>query len=256
MRLEPLLAFGGILLLTAFPVTQLKAMAQTATPAAVPEPVERATSAVSQEQKPQTDWPHLTRYREANAQLGAPAPGEKRVVFFGDSITDAWPLAESFPGKPYVNRGASGETTPQMLIRFRQDVIDLKPRVVVILAGTNDIAGNTGPSSLKAIEDNLISMAELAHANGIRVVLSSVLPAYDYPWRHGREPVDKIAALNAWEKSYAAAHNLVYLDYYSAMQDERHGLPPTLSGDGVHPNKAGYAVMQPLAEQAIAQALR
>jgi lysophospholipase L1-like esterase len=160
-----------------------------------------------------------------------------------------------FPGKPYVGRGIGGQTTPQLLVRFRQDVIALRPKVVVILAGTNDIAGNTGPSTLEMIEDNLASMAELAKANGIRVVLSSVLPAYDYPWRPGLEPAPKIAALNAWMKRYAATHGAVYLDYHSAMADERQGLPRELSEDGVHPNEAGYRVMAPLAERAIAEAL-
>jgi lysophospholipase L1-like esterase len=201
------------------------------------------------------DFGQLSRYRDANAQLAPPAPGEGRVVFYGDSITDGWHLAEYFPGKPYVNRGISGQTTPQMLVRFRQDVIDLHPKVVVILAGTNDIAGNTGPETAEMIEDNFKSMAEIARANGIRVVFASVLPAYDYPWKPGMQPVDKIAALNSWLKSYAETNGEIYLDYYIAMQDERHGLPAKLSGDGVHPNPAGYAVMQPLAEKAIAAAL-
>ena len=204
------------------------------------------------------DWASLARYRDANAALGAPKPGEQRVVFYGNSITDFWaPLfATMFPGKPYVGRGISGQTTPQMLVRFRQDVIALRPAAVVILAGTNDIAGNTGPSTLEMIEDNLVSMVELAQANGIRVVLSSVLPAYDYPWKRGLEPAPKIVALNAWMKVYAAAHDVVYLDYYSAMADERMGLRRELSEDGVHPNEAGYRVMAPLAEQATVAALR
>jgi lysophospholipase L1-like esterase len=161
-----------------------------------------------------------------------------------------------FPNKPYVGRGISGQTTPQMLVRFRQDVIALQPAVVVILAGTNDIAGNTGPSTQAMIQDNLISMTELARANGIAVVLSSLLPAYDYRWRPGREPAGKIVALNAWMKEYASSHDVVYLDYHSAMADERQGLRAELSQDGVHPNEAGYRVMAPLAERAIADALR
>jgi lysophospholipase L1-like esterase len=203
----------------------------------------------------QQDWANLNRYRAANAALPAPAASENRVVFLGDSITDGWHLTEFFPGKPYINRGISGQTTPQMLLRFRADVIDLKPKAVVLLAGTNDIAGNTGPITVPEIEGNITSIAELARTNGIALVLASVLPAFDYPWRPGMEPVEKIAALNQWMKSYAAAHGLVYLDYYSAMQDERHGLPPALSKDGVHPTAAGYAVMAPLAEKAIAAAL-
>ncbi|MDX1390238.1 MAG: SGNH/GDSL hydrolase family protein, partial [Acidobacteriota bacterium] len=200
----------------------------------------------------------LERYREANDELGEPRPDEARVVFYGDSITDAWAehFDKMFPGKPYVGRGISGQTTPQMLVRFRQDVIDLEPTVVVILAGTNDIAGNTGPSTQAMIADNLKSMVELAKANDIRVVLASVLPAYDYPWRPGIEPAPKIVALNAWMKDYAAENDVVYSDYHSAMADERGGLPPELANDGVHPTEAGYRVMAPLAERAIAAALR
>ena len=205
-----------------------------------------------------TDWGNLTRYREANAALGAPTPGERRVVFMGNSITDLWAkyFPAMFPGKPYVGRGIGGQTTPQMLVRFRQDVIALQPAVVVILAGTNDIAGNTGPSTLEMIEDNLASMAELALANGVRVVLSSVLPVFDYPWKPGLEPAPKIVALNAWMKGYAASHGAVYLDYHSAMADARQGMRAELASDGVHPNEAGYRLMAPLAEQAIAEALR
>jgi lysophospholipase L1-like esterase len=203
-----------------------------------------------------TDWANLARYREANATLGPPAPGERRVVFMGNSITDGWAryFGEEFPGKPYVGRGISGQTTPQMLVRFRQDVIALKPAVVVILAGTNDIAGNTGPSTLEMIEDNLASMSELAQANGIKVVLASVLPVYDYPWKPGLEPAQKIITLNTWIRQYAAAHGVVYLDYHSAMADTRQGMRQELSSDGVHPNEAGYRVMAPLAEAAIQKA--
>ncbi len=203
------------------------------------------------------DWGSLARYREANEQLGLPSPGEDRVVFYGNSITDAWAphFGEMFPGKPYVGRGISGQTTPQMLVRFRQDVIALQPSVVVILAGTNDIAGNTGPSTQAMIQDNLVSMVELAEANQISVVLSSVLPASDYRWRPGLEPGPKIVALNAWMRAYAAEHGVVYLDYHSAMVDEHLGLGPDLSSDGVHPNEAGYRLMAPLADAAIAKAL-
>lgn len=205
-----------------------------------------------------TDWADLARYREANAELGPPSQGEQRVVFMGNSITDAWAqyFPAMFPGKPYVGRGISGQTTPQMLVRFRQDVIALKPAVVVILAGTNDIAGNTGPSTLEMIEGNLASMTELAQANGIKVVLTSVLPVYDYPWKPGLEPAQKIVALNSWMRQYASAHHAVYLDYHSAMADDRQGMRKELSGDGVHPNEAGYRIMAPLAEQAISQALK
>jgi lysophospholipase L1-like esterase len=210
------------------------------------------------QERPADDWAGLQRYRAANDSLPAPAPGERRVVFMGNSITDAWArhFPSMFPGRPYVGRGISGQTTPQMLVRFRQDVVALKPAVVVILAGTNDIAGNTGPSTLEMIEDNLASMTELARANGIRVVLASVLPAYDYPWRPGLQPAPKIVALNAWLKDYAARAGAVYLDYHSAMADARQGLRRELTEDGVHPNEAGYRVMAPLAEAAIAEALR
>ena len=203
------------------------------------------------------DWANLARYRAENTSLAPPAAGERRVVFYGNSITQGWaPLFPTmFPGKPYVGRGISGQTTPQMLVRFRQDVVALKPSVVVILAGTNDIAGNTGPSSLEMIEDNLAGMTEIARANGIRVVLSSVLPVYDYPWKPGLTPAPKIVALNEWIKRYAASVGETYLDYHSAMKDARDGLPSTLAADGVHPNEAGYRIMAPLAEAAIAEAL-
>jgi lysophospholipase L1-like esterase len=208
--------------------------------------------------QPAGDWASLARYQSANAALGPPKPGEQRVVFYGNSITDSWAkhFDAMFPGKPYVGRGISGQTTPQMLVRFRQDVIALQPAAVVILAGTNDIAGNTGPSTLEMIEDNLVSMAELAKANNIRVVLSSVLPVFDYPWKPGLEPASKIIALNAWMKRYAAVHDVVYLDYHTAMADERGGMKDGISTDGVHPNESGYRIMAPLAERAIVEALR
>jgi lysophospholipase L1-like esterase len=163
---------------------------------------------------------------------------------------------EFFKDRPYINRGISGQTTPQMLLRFRQDVIDLQPKAVVILAGTNDIAGNTGPSTLEMIEDNLASMAQLAKANGIKVILCSVLPAFDYPWRPGMEPNVKIPELNKWIKAYAEKNKFIYVDYFSAMADDRNGLPSDLSKDGVHPNKKGYEIMQPMVEKAIAKALK
>lgn len=203
------------------------------------------------------DWAGLRRYRAANDSVGAPADGERRVVFYGNSITDSWArhFPAMFPGKPYIGRGISGQTTPQLLVRFHQDVAALKPSVVVILAGTNDLAGNTGPSSQALIEDNLSAMTEIAHAHGIRVVLSSVLPAHDYPWKPGLDPSPKIIALNTWMKQYAAAAGATYLDYHGAMVDARGGLPASLSADGVHPNDAGYRVMAPLAEKAIAAAM-
>ena len=211
-----------------------------------------------QEDTLRDDWGSLGRYRADNESLGVPEPGEYRVVFYGNSITDTWAgyFGSMFPGKPYVGRGISGQTTPQMLVRFRQDVIALNPAVVVILAGTNDIAGNTGPSTLAMIEDNLISMVELAEANDISVVLSSVLPVYDYRWRPGLEPAGKIIELNAWLKEYSSNRDVVYLDYHTVMADERQGLKSELSEDGVHPNEAGYRIMVPLAEVAIEEALR
>jgi lysophospholipase L1-like esterase len=204
-----------------------------------------------------TDWPNLQKYRDANAALGAPAAGEQRVVFMGNSITEGWaPLfPQLFPGKPYIGRGISGQTTPQMLVRFRQDVVALKPAVVVILAGTNDIAGNTGPSTIEMIEDNLASMTEIAQANGIRVVLCSVLPVWDYPWRPGLEPARKIIALNDWMKAYAARVHATYADFHSAMADERGGMRADLARDGVHPTEAGYRIMAPIVDAAIAKAL-
>ena len=204
------------------------------------------------------DFGELARYRVANASLKPIARDEKRVVFFGDSITDMWNLAEYFPGKPYINRGISGQTTPQMLLRFRQDVIALAPKVVVILAGTNDIAGNTGPMSLEDIEANYASMADLARANSIRVVFSSILPVHNYTpesqdFFAQRSP-QKIVELNRWLKSYSAEHGEVYLDYFSPMVDEKGLLKRDLAEDGLHPNKAGYSIMAPLAAAAIEKA--
>jgi lysophospholipase L1-like esterase len=198
------------------------------------------------------DWPNLRKYRDSNAVAGTP-----QVVFMGNSITEGWKkyFPTQFPGKPYVNRGIGGQTTPQMLVRFRQDVIALKPKVVVILAGTNDIAGNTGPSTLEMIEDNLASMADLARSHGIQVVLCSVLPVYDYPWRPGLQPAPKIVALNAWMKRYADSTGSVYVDYHGAMRDARDGMRPELASDGVHPNEAGYQIMVPLVERGITTAL-
>ena len=206
-----------------------------------------------------SDFGELGRYRDADGSLPAPAPGENRVVFMGDSITDMWPLAEYFPGKPYLDRGIGGQTTPQMLIRFRQDVIDLEPKVVVILAGTNDIAGNTGPMRLEDTEANYASMAELAKAHGIRVVFSSVTPIYgDTPaprrcFSSARRR--RFCELNRWLKDYCENSGFVYLDYFDAMVDEKGFLKRDLSEDGLHPNPAGFRIMAPLAEAAIQKAL-
>jgi lysophospholipase L1-like esterase len=213
------------------------------------------------------DWAQLDRYRESNAQLPARAKDEDRVVFMGDSITDGWSNPQFggfFPGKPYVNRGISGQTTPQMLIRFRPDVIALQPKAVVILAGTNDLAGNTGPISVEETEGNLATMAELAKAHGIRVVLSSVMPVSDAIinpkggtfLQTAKRPPEQILAINQWMKKYADENGYVYLDYFSAMVDEKGAFKTELTYDGLHPNAQGYAVMAPLAEKAIHQALQ
>ncbi len=211
-------------------------------------------------QRQLADWAGMGRYRAENEGLGAPGAGERRVVFYGDSITDAWGrqkgTGEFFPGKGYVNRGISGQTTPQMLVRFEQDVVRLRPAVVVILAGTNDVAGNTGPETPEMIEDNFRAMTAIAKRNGIRVVLASITPAFRYPWRPVVEPVGEIRSLNGWMKEFCATEGLVYLDYYTALVDGRGGMREGTSFDGVHPNAAGYAVMGPLAERAIAEALR
>lgn len=224
----------------------------TASPAAIT----RAQVAAMQQL---ADWPQLGRYRGDNARLAPPKRGERRVVFYGDSITDVWgraPGTTFFPGRPYINRGISGQTTAQMLLRFRQDVVGLHPAAVVILAGTNDLAGNTGLATLPMIEDNFRAMTELAQASGIRVILASVLPTTDYPWHPGLQPAGRIRALNAWLKSYAKTHGAVYLDYYSALANAQGGLDKRLAADGVHPTPAGYAIMAPLAQRAIERALR
>lgn len=210
------------------------------------------------------NYANYARYREANKQLAAPAKDENRVVFMGDSITDSWKLNEYFSGQPFVNRGISGQTTSQMLLRFRPDVIDLKPKVVVILAGTNDIGAITGAMTIEAIEGNIISMVELARANNINVVLASVLPVSDYNKNRAGEtivrtvqrPPAQIAALNERLKKYAAANDLVYLDYYSATADEKGFLKSEIANDGLHPNAKGYEIMKPLAENAIKTALK
>jgi lysophospholipase L1-like esterase len=205
------------------------------------------------------DFAELSHYRAANARLPPPAAGENRVVFFGDSITEAWPLEDAFPGKPYVNRGISSQTTSQLLLRLHEDVIDLGARAVVILAGTNDLAGNTGPISLEEIEENYQAMAELARAHGVRVIFSSILPVHNYTPGSElnfelRSP-EKIVALNRWLERYCRANGSVYLDYFSAMVDEHGLMRRELADQGLHPNAAGYALMAPLAARAIERAL-
>ena len=250
--------FARVVLLACVPLMTVGGYSQTAATTAP------ATEAVTPKEiaamkAKLADWPQLDRYRAENAALAPVATGEQRVVFYGDSITDGWgrrpETGTFFPGKPYVNRGISGQTTPQMVVRFRQDVIDLHPAAVVILAGTNDVAGNTGPSTPEMTEDNFRSMADLAQANGIKVILASITPAFDYPWKHGMEPAPKIRAINAWLKDYCEQHGYTYLDYYTSLTDSEGGMKPGISFDGVHPNAKGYAIMAPLAQAAIDKTL-
>jgi lysophospholipase L1-like esterase len=253
-RIQPLLA-AVVLCLSGF--------GQQPAPQAASKPMTGAERLeqwrMSEERALLDDFGNLARYGDANAALKPPAAGERRVVFFGDSITDVWKLEEFFPGKPYVNRGISGQTTAQMLLRFRADVIELHPKAVVILAGTNDIAGNTGPVTLEQIEANYATIAELARAHEIKVVYSSVLPVHEYTEKAGdmltQRPPEKIVALNQWLKNYCAAAKGVYLDYFAAMVDDKGRMKKELAEDGLHPNAAGYTIMAPLAEAAIEKAL-
>jgi len=262
MRTMGCVVVAGMMAVCSQGYGQQSSTPQTSTSQAVPPAVPVAPVAVVSEQDKELarmkvqleDWAQLGRYRAADLEL--PGTQEGRVVFYGDSITDAWVAngGKFFPGKPYVNRGISGQTTPQMLVRFRQDVVDLHPEAVVILAGTNDIAGNTGPSTQRMIEDNFRGMVEIAKANGIRVILASTTPAAKYPWRpEVADPAGKIEVLNAWLKGYCAQEKLTYLDYWTAMAGPDGGMKPGISIDGVHPNAAGYAIMEPLAEAAIAE---
>ena len=205
------------------------------------------------------DWAFFEKYAAENAKLPAVSSGEKRVVFMGNSITEFWKFwdREFFTkNKSFVNRGISGQTTPQMLVRFRNDVINLNPSIVVILAGTNDIAGNTGPATLENIFGNIVSMAELAKANNIKAILCSVLPVFEYSWSPGLEPAGKIMKLNGMLLSYAKKNNLEYIDFHTPMADERNGLKAEYSSDGVHPNLKGYKIMDELVEKAILKALK
>src|SRR5882724_11607828 len=272
MRIRQILLYVVALLISPALFAQTSAPPQATPPQATPTPVAdspevtKLRADLDWARKTLADWPNLGRYRDANAQVAPPAKNEERVVFMGDSITDGWGrhYGTFFPGKPYVNRGISGQTTPQMVIRFRPDVIALQPKAVVILAGTNDIAGNTGPMTLGQIEGNLASMAELSKANRVHVVLASVLPVSNYGHDRQGNPLDmrtnrppeKILELNAWIKKYAAQNGHTYLDYFSAMVDPQGMLQKDLSEDGLHPNAKGYAVMSPLVEQAIRSALK
>jgi lysophospholipase L1-like esterase len=249
----------------AAPSSQPSAAQPPTAPASTCPEMATALTALMRNDARLADWPALGRYREANRALQAPSAGEQRVVFMGDSITDAWqqPRFSFFPGKPYVDRGISGQTTPQMLVRFRRDVIELKPKAVVILAGTNDIAGNTGPTSDEDIEANLASMSELAHVNNIKVVLSSITPVSAYHTAAPRgvpqtttRPMARIQKVNDWMKTYAASHGDTYLDYFSAMTDQSGVMRAELTEDDLHPNAKGYEIMAPLAQAAIDKALK
>jgi len=237
------------------PGTQSPAASQ-GTPANGPHPPQYYVWKKAHDAQLLVDFGGLGRFKEADAKLAAPKPGENRVVFMGDSITEDWKLENSFPGKPYLNRGISGQTSPQMLVRFRQDVIDLNPKVVLIMTGTNDIMENTGPMTVEQSGEAIASMADLATANKIQVVLCSVLPSSEFAWSPALKPAPRIVELNAWIRQYAAEKGYVYIDYYSAMKDERGGLPPALSDDGVHPLPAGFAIMAPLAQAGIEEALK
>jgi lysophospholipase L1-like esterase len=263
MRIRPSRQFGALFLFVAVPCFSVFAQ-QPAQTSAIPK---TGFPGLDQYRASRIamftdDFGQLARYREANAALKAPAAGENRVVFFGDSITDIWHIEESFPGKPYINRGIGGQTTPQMLVRFRQDVINLQAKVVVILAGTNDIAGNTGPMRLEDIEANFASFTQLARANGIKVILASVLPVHNYTERSkdffAQRAPEKILALNRWLMDYCApaANGCAYLDYFSALVDDKGLMKRDLADDGLHPTAAGYRIMAPLAEAAIEKVLR
>ncbi|MFD1470149.1 GDSL-type esterase/lipase family protein [Hymenobacter caeli] len=223
-------------------------------PAPVPAPAAPAPDPL------RTDWANLARYAPANQQLPAPAAGKPRVVLMGNSITDGWPRADppffADPRYELVGRGIGGQTSPQMLLRFWQDVLDLHPAAVAIMAGINDIAENTGPYQPQATLNNLMAMAELAHAHGVRVILCSVMPAAEFPWRPGLGPGPKVVALNDQIKAYARQHRFVYLDYHAALVDDHLGMKAGLASDGVHPTLAGYRVMEPLLQQAVAEALK
>lgn len=265
MKAALLILFLGVVGTTAQQPAPATVPAQQPAAAPVPSCPEIATAlnGLIQNDLRRRDWGNLAQYRDANRLLQPAAPGEARVVFMGDSITAAWPqprFGDFFTGKPYVGRGISGQTTPQMLVRFRSDVIDLHPKVVVILAGTNDIAANTGTMTNEEIQGNLASMAELAKLHGIRVVLSSILPVSAYHATGAAQttlrPMARIRAINEWMKKYAAAEHHVYLDYFPAMADATGLLYEEFSADDLHPNAKGYAAMAPLAEAAIKQALR
>ena len=218
------------------------------------------------------DWNQLGRYYTENQKLKSSPPEPNRVVFMGDSITDFWKLSEYFSGKPYVNRGISGQTTSQMLVRLFSDVIDLKPAAMVLLAGINDIAQNTGPQTAEMVEQNIQAMTELAQLHGIKVVLCSIMPVSDYPYLKQQKglidsktktikwteshPAGDIIKLNVWIKDYAAKVNAIYVNYFDAFVDEKGLLKETLSDDGLHPNAEGYKIMNQIVEVAIRKTLK
>jgi len=239
-----------------FALAAFTVQAQQTTPTLDDKAAQEAKKWQDPEYSFHNDWANLRKYESENSKLSPPAVGENRIVFMGNSITEFWKgyNPDFFTGS-YINRGISGQTTPQMLVRFREDVINLKPAVVVILAGINDIAQNTGPIKLEDTFGNIVSMIQLAQAANIKVVVSSVLPANHFPWRPAIIPTEKIIQLNQMLKDYADKNHITYLDYYSAMVDDQKGLPQSLSADGVHPNLAGYKVMEPLAKNAITDAL-
>lgn len=242
--------FARTLVLACVPFMAVGGWAQSAVGTTTPKQIAAMQAKLA-------DWPQLGYYRTANAALPPVAAGGRRIVFFGASVAEFWGKRDPafFEGKPYVNRGIGGQTSAQMLVRFRQDVIDLHPAAVVILEGTNDVAGNTGPMTPEMSEDNWRSMVELAKANGIRVVLTSITPASDFPWHRRLHPAETIRARNAWLKDYAASHSLVYVDFYPTLANAEGGMKAELTVDGVHPNEKGYAAMAPLVQAGIDAAL-
>ena len=265
IRQSAVLVMGGTLLAISLVAERAAQQPQSAVSQTVPTPGIASTGFAGLDQYRSSrvpvlldDYGQLARYRAANEELSKAGLVKNRVVFFGDSITDMWKIEQYFPGRPYVNRGIGGQTTPQMLVRFRQDVIDLKPRAVVILAGTNDIAGNTGPIRNEDIEADLATMAELAKAHGIAAVFGSILPVHNYTPQardfFAQRPGTRISQVNRWLTAYCARNGIVYLDYFSAVVDDKGLLKRELADDGLHPNDSGYRIMVPLAEAAIAKA--
>ena len=215
--------------------------------------MENGHKVIQEEEQENLDWPALSKYKKDNHELKLKSNSGKRIVFMGDSITEGWSgiYPDFFQNKNYINRGISGQTTPQMLIRFRADVVDLNPSTVIILAGTNDIAENTGPSNVKMITDNIFSMSELAMAHKIKVILCSILPVYTYSWKDIPDPPSYIVEVNNMLKNYCVNHNLQYVDYFSSMANEKKGLGKELSEDGVHPNEKGYKIMSKIIQSVL-----